>query len=170
MYDRNPVGPASKPVGGNFMKDWRVLCVPVFLLVLVLPAAFAQVATAGLQGTAKDPRDSGIAGAIIEVTSSALHGTRTVRTDSSGYYQLMDLPPGDYDVTVRAQGFRTLKKTNVKLHAGELTTINMKLKVEAFIARNGREVRPHDRHAVTAHSKCVLCHPPVFSRKLPEIE
>ena len=78
--------------------NWLGLQLVVVALVL-LPYAFAQETTAGLQGILKDPSGAVIAHATVEVTSPALIGNKKVETDQRGYFRFANLPPGTYTVT-----------------------------------------------------------------------
>jgi hypothetical protein len=60
----------------------------------LVPRAFAQETTAGLQGVIKDPSGGTVANATIEVTGPALIGSRKVQTDATGNYRITALPPG----------------------------------------------------------------------------
>jgi hypothetical protein len=95
----------------------------------MMPAAFAQETTAGIQGTVRDTQGAVVPGAAVEVTSPALVGSQKVMTDSAGYYHLRALPPGTYALTVSAKGFRTVRQTGIDLSAGRLPTIDVQLEV-----------------------------------------
>ncbi len=70
----------------------------------------AQETTGGLQGTVKDPSGAVVPGATVTVTTPTLVGSKVVVTDAAGYYRFANLPPGNYTITVKAQGFDTLKR------------------------------------------------------------
>ncbi|MGA7110503.1 MAG: carboxypeptidase regulatory-like domain-containing protein [Terracidiphilus sp.] len=90
-----------------------------------------QETTGGMQGTVKDPSGAVVPGASVTVTTPTLVGSKVVDTDASGYYRLANLPPGNYTILVKAQGFDTLKRENVNLEVGHLPTINLTLSVGA---------------------------------------
>jgi len=101
----------------------------VLVAILLISTAVAQETTAGLQGTIKDPQGLVVSKATVEVTGTALIGAKKVETDASGYYRFANLPPGDYVVTVSAQGFRTLKQSGLRLEVGKLPTLDLKLEI-----------------------------------------
>jgi outer membrane receptor protein involved in Fe transport len=109
---------------------WQLLTF-VLIALLLVPCALAQETTAGLQGSVKDPSGASVPGATVEVTGSALIGIRKVQTDSGGEYRLAALPPGTYNMTVSASGFRTYKQGGIDLTVGRMPTLDIKLEVGA---------------------------------------
>lgn len=102
----------------------------VFLcaLLLVGSIAYAQETTGGIQGTVKDPSGAVVPNAKVVAAGSNLVGTKELVTDSSGYYHFANLPPGNYTVTVIAEGFATFKRDLV-LEVGHLPTVDVSLEV-----------------------------------------
>jgi Carboxypeptidase regulatory-like domain/TonB dependent receptor len=105
----------------------------IFILALVcfLPATIsAQVAVTGkITGVVTDPSGGAVANATVTVKSTALMSPRTIGTSTDGGYLFDLLPPGTYEVTVTATGFRTVTQTGVVLTAGFTATVNPKLQV-----------------------------------------
>src|SRR6267154_1772961 len=62
------------------------------LALTMMPGAFAQETTAGIQGYVKDPSGAVIAGATVEVSSPALIGEKKMETDRAGFYRFVNLP------------------------------------------------------------------------------
>src|SRR5450755_3722126 len=89
----------------------------VLIVLLVLPGAFAQETTAGVQGIVKDSSGAVIAKATVEIASPAMIGTRRIQTDGAGNYRFAALPPGTYTITVTAVGFRTSRAAGIDLSA-----------------------------------------------------
>jgi len=101
----------------------------VFLSCLV--AAFlsvsittAQVGGGGtIQGTVSDPSGAVVVGATITAISVAT-GFATVRkTTDAGFFALSPLPPGEYSVTVKAEGFETFTQEHIIVDA--LATVGL---------------------------------------------
>ncbi|HMD06937.1 MAG TPA: TonB-dependent receptor [Candidatus Acidoferrum sp.] len=103
----------------------------IFVLVFFLPAILsAQIAVTGkITGVVTDSSGGAVANATVTVKSTALMSPRTIGTSSDGAYLFDLLPPGTYDVTVTATGFRTVTQTGVVLTAGFTATVNPKLQV-----------------------------------------
>lgn len=93
--------------------------------------SFAQETTGGLQGTVKDANGAVVPKASVELTGTALAGAKTLQTDAGGYYRFANLPPGVYSVTVKAEGFATLKRDGITIEIGHLPSLELALKVGA---------------------------------------
>ena len=106
----------------------RAAVVCLCSLLLFVGYTFAQETTGGIVGTVKDPSGASVPNATVTATASSLVGTKSVQTDSSGYYRFANLPPGSYTLTVTAEGFTTEKRTFV-LEVGHLPTVDVTLEV-----------------------------------------
>lgn len=105
-------------------------CVAAWLIALAIPsAAFAQASIAGL---VKDASGGVLPGVTVEASSPALiEKTRSVVTDSSGQYKIVDLRPGTYSVTFALPGFSTVKRDGIELTGSFTATVNADLRVGA---------------------------------------
>src|SRR5262245_6023527 len=98
----------------------------LFLLFLSAPA-FSQPAIAGI---VKDASGAVMPGVSVEATSPVLiEKSRTVVTDGTGQYRIVDLKPGIYSVTFTLSGFATVKREEIELTGAGVTTINADLRV-----------------------------------------
>jgi Carboxypeptidase regulatory-like domain len=96
--------------------------------ILVLPAAlYAQSA---IVGTVKDNTGAVIPGVTVEAASDVLiEKVKSVTTDGSGQYRIIDLRPGTYVVTFSLPGFQTVRREGIQLPAEFTATINADLKI-----------------------------------------
>ena len=98
-------------------------------LILLSTPAFAQPAIAGI---VKDASGAILPGVNVEAASPALiEKSRTVVTDNTGQYRIVDLKPGTYVVTFTLSGFSTVKREAIELSGAGVTTINADLRVGA---------------------------------------
>ena len=96
------------------------------LLLLSTPAS-AQPAVAGI---VKDASGAILPGVSVEAASPALiEKSRTVVTDGTGQYRIVDLKPGKYTITFTLTGFSTVKREEIELTGAGVTTINADLRV-----------------------------------------
>ena len=97
------------------------------LLVLVLAAAsaIAQSTFGTFVGTVQDQSGSVIAGAIITITNLDENTVRSAPTNSSGQYQLLNVPAGRYSISVIKPGFATAKVNEVTLDARQERRVDL---------------------------------------------
>src|ERR1700676_1033616 len=107
------------------MRMCFVLCA---VMLCFLNFAAAQVNTADLSGTIRDPQGLGVKGATITLENSADGAQRTAETDESGRYNIVGLPPGSYRVTVEGgAGFGRYENPELVLTVGENATLDPQL-------------------------------------------
>jgi hypothetical protein len=100
------------------------------LLLLVSTAAFAQT-TGSIGGRVSDSSGGAVPGVTVEAKSSAMQGTRIVLTDPTGAYHLLLLPPGDYAVAFRLEGFAAETRRAIPVSLDKATTLDITLKPSA---------------------------------------
>ncbi len=88
----------------------------------------AQDAVGRIIGNVTDPSGAPILGAHITVTNTGTKIVQTMTTDSSGFYQVLSLPIGEYEVTVEAAGFRK------EVFAKQKLQINQSLRLDARLS------------------------------------
>lgn len=95
--------------------------------VLMPAAAFAQ---ASISGVVRDASGAVLPGVTVEASSPVLiEKVRSVVTDGSGQYRVVDLLAGTYSVTFTLPGFSTLKRDGIELTGSFNATINGELRV-----------------------------------------
>ena len=101
------------------------------LVVLLLPAAaFAQAA---ITGVVRDTSGAVLPGVTVEAASPVLiERTRSVVSDDTGQYRIVDLRPGTYAVTFTLPGFNTVKREGIELSGDFVATVNAELRVGAL--------------------------------------
>src|SRR5712664_1010667 len=103
------------------------------LVLLFLPSvAYAQFAGA-ITGVAKDASGGVLPGVTVEAASPVLiEKVRSVVTDDTGQYRIVDLRPGTYSVTFGLPGFGAVKREGIELSGNFVATVNADLKVGAL--------------------------------------
>src|ERR1041384_735061 len=113
-----------------YRASMRVLlaCVTV-LLVVSAAMAQAQSNAGDLQGTVRDSNGAVVANASITARNPATMVPREATTNDDGYYKIVNLPPGSYEVTVEAANFKKPAPPAVTVTIGQ--TINQDVPLEA---------------------------------------
>jgi hypothetical protein len=105
------------------------------VLAAVLAIGFAVPATpqnlTSLSGLVTDPTGASIPNAVVELENTATGLKRTAQTDSLGAYVFTQVIPGDYTLTVKAEGFSTRVVQNLRLLVNMPATVNVELEVGA---------------------------------------
>ena len=108
----------------------RVLALCLCTAALLMPRMGAAQTTASIAGTVKDTSGAVLPGVNVEASSPALiEKVRSVVTDASGNYKILDLRPGTYTVTITLGGFSTYKREGLDLSAGFTANVSAELKV-----------------------------------------
>jgi hypothetical protein len=81
--------------------------------------AFAQAITGAIFGSVIDPSGGAILRVEINLVSTTTGAQRTVQTADSGEFVIDGLEPGEYSISVKASGFKTLKRTGIRLSPSE---------------------------------------------------
>jgi hypothetical protein len=98
------------------------------VLLLSLQSGKSQVAGGTILGTVSDPGGAVIANADVAIQDVSTAASRTVKTNSSGFYTVPNLLPGNYRVKVSAPGF-SASTAEVNLTVGAEQTVNIALKI-----------------------------------------
>src|SRR5687768_2060606 len=106
----------------------------LLIAVLVLAPAGARAQTLGtIAGQVKDASGAVLPGVTVEATSPALiEKVRTVTTDGTGLYRIVNLPPGTYAVRFVLPGFNTVLREDVEVSANFTASIDADLRVGAL--------------------------------------
>jgi hypothetical protein len=107
-------------------KSGRVLLAIVMILAAA-SSAFAERQTGSLKGRITDKAGFPLPGAFIYVSSPALLGIQNFITADTGNYAFITLLPGTYKVTVEMPGFKTVNVDALRVHAGQVLSLNVRL-------------------------------------------
>ena len=109
----------------------RFGCVIVILALAGYPVV-AQDTTGKIVGIVSDPSGGVVAGATVTVTNAGTQVARQTSTDRQGYYQVLELPIGRYEVAAEAAGFsRMVVTAKNSLEINQTLRIDVTLEVGA---------------------------------------
>ncbi|HXW91663.1 MAG TPA: carboxypeptidase regulatory-like domain-containing protein [Terriglobales bacterium] len=83
---------------------------------------------ASISGVVNDPSGAVVVGAEVTITNGA-GGKQTTSTNEQGRYSFRDLPAGNYDLSVSAQGFKVFQAPSIGLSAGENLPLDVSLEL-----------------------------------------
>ncbi|HVB33679.1 MAG TPA: TonB-dependent receptor [Patescibacteria group bacterium] len=116
-------------------RSLRFFCGSGLLISLVFfvagISALAQLPTASILGTVKDPSGAAVPGVTVVATNVDTGATRTATTDAAGNYNVVQLPVGHYSVRVSRAGFKTITHSGITLSVAQNAVINFTLQVGA---------------------------------------
>lgn len=120
------------------------LMVGAVLLTLLSSITLAQTTTGGLGGLVVDVKEAVVAGASVTAKNVATNVEYKTVTSGDGVYQIPRIPPGRYNVTVEAEGFKKTEYTNVEVAIGKITVVDVRLEpgavVETVTVEGGGEI------------------------------
>jgi Carboxypeptidase regulatory-like domain/TonB-dependent Receptor Plug Domain/TonB dependent receptor len=106
-----------------------IAAVLVMMGVLFSVPTAAQVAGGSLAGTITDPSGAAIPQAQIAIKNIATGVERRFTTNTDGFYTAPNLLPGDYEITVTAEGFNTETKTGINMTVGAQRTFDLVMQI-----------------------------------------
>ena len=91
--------------------------------------AQSQSNAADLQGYVRDPNSAVVVGATITARNPATNFSRSTTSNDEGYYQLVSLPPGEYEVSVEAPNYKKAVVPAYKLTVGASADLDVTLEL-----------------------------------------
>jgi hypothetical protein len=89
----------------------------------------AQSNAADLQGTVRDQNGAAVPNASITARNAATNLSREATTNDDGFYKIVSLPPGVYEVRAKATNYKTAVLPTVTLSVGQTATQDIPLEV-----------------------------------------
>jgi outer membrane receptor protein involved in Fe transport len=108
----------------------RVLGTGAFVLLLATPL-LAQRTTGSIAGNVRDTGGGAVPGVTVSVTGPNIVGTQTATTNAEGFYRIVNLPPGVYDLSYTLAGFRTVNRKGLRVSVGMTAEENASLEVSS---------------------------------------
>jgi hypothetical protein len=106
----------------------RLLFVLAFALSCAASAlAQSQSNAADLQGYVRDAQGAVVAGANVTARNKATSLERTATSNDEGFYKIVNLPPGDYEVVAEAANFSKANIPSVTITVGQRADLDIPL-------------------------------------------
>ncbi len=110
----------------SFAQLGQGLCLGLALAVIAASPAWSQTSTGSIRGYVRDASSAPVAGARVIAVNGATSAQREVTTQSNGFYTIVGLVPGEYDVTARQIGMAS-QKAHVRVLIAEVVPLDFKL-------------------------------------------
>jgi hypothetical protein len=152
--------------------------VSVFLLsiafLLSIPGAGAQTGTTSVHGTVLDKSHAVLAGAKVTLTNQAQALQRETVTRSTGEYEFLGLPPGNYSLMVEKEGFSKFEQIGLQLLVNIPTTVNVTMQVgsvttEVEVTAQGAVINTTDASMGIAFGENQVKELPLEGRNVPDL-
>src|SRR5262245_37194714 len=132
-------------VGGKL----RYLSYALSLLLVCGNVSFGQGVRGTIIGQVTDQTGAAIPGATATLVNvGTQQEVRTVKTDSSGIYQFLEIEPAVYTIVVKAAGFSDARLQSVKLEPARHLTLDVSLQAagttESVTVTAGEELLDHE--------------------------
>jgi hypothetical protein len=105
----------------EYMKKWVLLILALGFLGCLLSA---QQTTADIYGSVVLPDGSAIPGVAVTMTADVL-GMQTAVTSEEGNFRFLRLLPGNYELKLELDGFKTVLRKGIRLYAGKNLTLTI---------------------------------------------
>lgn len=108
----------------------KALKISIFLVLILIfsSIASAQTTTASLSGTVFDEKEAVVAGASVKARNQQTGFERTFVTGNDGRYSFVNLPIGEYSLTVEASNFSKFVQNGIILVVNQNAIVNVTLK------------------------------------------
>jgi Carboxypeptidase regulatory-like domain/TonB dependent receptor len=101
----------------------------LFLFLFLTAPALTQTFRGGINGMVTDSTGGVVLGAEIRATNEATGLSYVTSSSNAGEFSFQDLPLGNYTIVVSSTGFQTVKIGPVRVSAGAIYTLPVKLSI-----------------------------------------
>jgi len=102
-----------------------MLCIALWAAIPAAP----QTTTAELSGSVTDPSGAAIGKVKVTATNTGTGLSHEAVTDDAGSYLITQLPPGSYNLSAAAPGFRKTVQNNVTLEVSQRAGVDFKMQL-----------------------------------------
>src|SRR4030095_8109356 len=99
----------------------------ILLMCATVTFGQAQSNAADVQGEVTDSTGAVVPNATVTARNPGTNISRSTTTDDGGSYRIVNLPPGDYEITVEAPNFKKAVLTKVTLTVGQTADLDVTL-------------------------------------------
>ncbi len=119
----------SFPLRLSFNATRLAIIATMLMLCTSIALAQSDSTTANLSGVVHDPQGAVVQGATVTASNAATSVARTSTSNGEGFYQITNLPPGVYQVTVEAANFKKAVLPDVRVTLGQRADLDVALEI-----------------------------------------
>ncbi len=97
--------------------------------LMLAATMYCQEVRATITGQIVDPTGAAVAGASVNVTNTATRTVVSAKSNETGNFATPFLPPGMYELTVEAPGFKRFVRQNIILQAQDKLRLDVRMEV-----------------------------------------
>jgi hypothetical protein len=97
--------------------------------ILSQPANAQTVTTGTVIGTVTDPSSAAVMDAAVVLRNKGTNGQVTQKTNSAGQYTFVNVTPGEYEITVKKDGFRTSDVASLTVEVSKSYNVDVRLEI-----------------------------------------
>jgi hypothetical protein len=117
----------------RIMRMFAVVGCVLLMATFCAHGAFGQAGTTGdINGVVKDPQGGSVAGATVTLKNLGTAATTSKKTLTDGIFRFPLLEPGDYSVTVEAEGLQAAT-TNTVVRLGQTSSLEIKMTLKGMV-------------------------------------
>src|ERR1051326_7705141 len=100
-------------VGGLSMSKFALRTLLSISFAFMAVTSFAQ--SGSISGTVKDSSGALVSGAQVTARNLDTNLTRTTVTNGAGVYSIVELPVGNYEITIKKDAFKSFRSAGIAL-------------------------------------------------------
>ncbi len=112
-------------------RGWQGLMLAISIALFLPGSALAQQATGRIVGTVTDPQGGLMPGVKVTATNKATQVSTLSVSDKEGFYEILNLPIGDYRITAEHEDFKTLVTNAPPLEINQVLRVDLRMEVGA---------------------------------------
>src|SRR5271154_7037910 len=116
--------------GNRSTRGLTFFLLPIIAIAMAVSCANAQVTGRGsISGTLSDSAGSVLPKTEVKVTNAATGVSQAILTNATGFYEVDNLLPGPYSITVSSHGFKSLVRNGIIIDAEQSARVDLALAV-----------------------------------------
>ena len=123
-------GPGHTPASGRRAVKTHCSCVGLLAMLACLafpPRLVAQSTTGTIQGTVSDEQEAVVPGATVTIRNVATNAVRTAVSEKNGFYRFLNLPVGEYELTIEKGGFAKYVRSGITVSLNQDAVVDVQL-------------------------------------------